>query len=212
MSPPKTKESEGKGRRPLNHMLTIAGRCPVDSSNTRNGNLIAPDIASSVGEDLSVNYDDHPIQIKHSNDDVFVATFKHKATGQIRVIKRSVQADQQTNPPAFPTEVKILRDILGEHTNIVRFVGCERDRVLPSSPQAVFTIFLEYCTGGDLNAWLNLWHEMACATPETWSPHAFRSLIEALVFLHKSGLYNSDLQSREAILHRDIKSSNTLLR
>ncbi|KAH9827351.1 kinase-like protein [Teratosphaeria destructans] len=132
-----------------------------------------------------------------------------------------------------PEEAKTLNLFKQPNPNIIRAFGCE-----PSHEQGRYFLYLEYCSGGDLHDQLShFWqlpksaygsskHAVPCKapglgslscllglkprtithlTPEIFVLHTFISLVQALSFIH--GGYGG-----EAILHRDIKAENILLR
>ncbi|KAF2768433.1 kinase-like protein [Teratosphaeria nubilosa] len=132
-----------------------------------------------------------------------------------------------------PGEAKTLTLLNKQlHPNIIRAFGCE-----PSHEKGRYFLYLEYCSGGDLHDQLpHFWqlpksaygsskHAVPCKspasstlsslglkprttthlTPEIFVLHTFISLVQALSFIH--GGYGG-----EAILHRDIKAENILLR
>ena len=105
------------------------------------------------------------------------------------------------------------------------------DRYLRNSPVNIAKLYdvstnykegcvmrLEYCSGGDLDRWINHWKKKKIPVPPIFVAHVLASLIDALAYMHygrhpmrPDGSY--DPRSRhEGLVHCDIKTGNVFLR
>ena len=75
-----------------------------------------------------------------------------------------------------PREVHILRDILGRHDRIVRFLHHHE------SPGRL-NLFYEYYPGGDLQGFIERYYMMKQMIPEGFIWHVYLQCLEALAFL-----------------------------
>lgn len=120
-----------------------------------------------------------------------------------------------------PTIVKTFSST-DHHPDIIRsFFESNVERLT-----GLYTIEMEYCSGGDLEAVINRYKNRnavsleMCYVPEIFVLHVMISLIDALLWLHhrlsysnSNAFYSQDLgQNYETILHADIKPANVFLR
>lgn len=135
-----------------------------------------------------------------------VMTVRDQSTGQIYVRKRMVSADAIQTTSNVPREVWAARK-LGPHKLIPSLLAVYEE------PTDWWTIFFQYCNGGDL---YNLWDrysEVRPPVPEGMVWHVYRSLVKAMAFLHhgwragegvKEGwemMFQGDLHPGNVFLH-----------
>jgi serine/threonine protein kinase len=145
---------------------------------------------------------------------------RSRKTGKVFVVKK-VQDDTSKNKnsssnhdfrPSLPNEVQMLQRCR-KHTNIVRFLDIEKAQL----PGDVHSIYLEYCSGGDLLQQLQKFERLGVKTPEMFLTHVISGLIEALAFLHRGiryrkGKWSMGIWAPQTMIHGDIKPDNILLR
>ncbi|KAK4623069.1 Serine/threonine-protein kinase Nek2 [Fulvia fulva] len=114
----------------------------------------------------------------------------------------------------FPNEVRILRDTLKPHRNIIGVLDVVDDELSPGR----YYIWSEYCSGGDLWAQVDYWWRTRRAiVPEPFLLHVIISIANALAYAHwglrarGGGKYTQD-DNHTSIIHGDIKMENVFLR
>ena len=107
----------------------------------------------------------------------------------------------------IPEEVKILRDFLPDHSNVVKLLDYS------VGPDYV-TLFSPFYHGGDLFSLVHKYSIAELKVPELMIWQAFRQMSDALAFLHYGYIASSGrVRSHwRPVVHRDLKPENILLR
>ncbi|KAL8791940.1 MAG: hypothetical protein Q9195_005429 [Heterodermia aff. obscurata] len=134
---------------------------------------------------------------------------RREATKELLVRKfvPHYKVDYYRKEDEIPEEVKILRDFLPEHKNVVELLDYSvgLDQV---------TLFFPYYYGGDLFRLIYKYSVAMKKVPELMIWQAFRQISEALAYLHhgysaSSGRVRSDWRQ---VVHRDLKTDNIFIR
>ena len=131
--------------------------------------------------------------------------FKRKGDGKLFVYK--VMKCEVRLEDGKPREVKILKDILGNHPRLCKLYF---HTWTPSRT----AFFFEYCSAGDLSDLIRVYHKRhSLEIPESFIWHVYLQLAEALAFIHTN--YDRTGSKRpkfQPIIHRDIKPQNIFIR